>query len=232
MTDRTFDYRPRHDQRSREYRMTAAPADLLQRSRYWTPGPVLDQGREGACVGFGVTAEALASPVRWAPVDPNTPGPWARLNPAQRAAIEVYRRAQQLDPWEGENYSGTSVLAGMKVGQERGWWTGYRWAFSMPELRAALEEGPVVVGVEWREGMYEAPGGIVTVSGTVVGGHCVVLTGYTPRHRLLKTPAYRWRNSWSEAYGLRGSAYVKADDLDSILFQAGGESAVPMGRKA
>lgn len=73
------------------------------------------------CVGFGVTAEALASPVRWAPVDPDTPGPWARLNPAQRAAIEVYRRAQQLDPWpDDQPYEGTSVLAGMKVGQERG----------------------------------------------------------------------------------------------------------------
>ncbi len=230
---RTLDYRIGGplDPRNKNYRIGAAPDDLLQRSRYWVPGPVLDQGREGACVGFGCTAEALASPVRvrfyakevasdLAPADPN------------QVAREAYRRAQQIDEWEGEQYSGTSVLAGMKVGRERGWWSGYRWALNMGELRAALEEGPVVIGVEWRSGMYRAPGGILSVSGGVVGGHCILITGYTPRHRTTKGSAYRLRNSWSEDWGVNGSAYISADDLDGILFQAGGEASVPVGRAA
>jgi hypothetical protein len=218
-TLRTFDYVPRLDDRNRAYRVTAAP-DLADVSRFWTPSAlVLDQGREGQCVGAGITHEYGATPVR------------GRIHPAMMT--EVYRRAQQLDEWPGEApaYEGTSVRAGMLVGRERGWWDGFRWAFNLGELRAALEEGPVVVGVEWRDGMYSAPGGIVTVDGPVVGGHCLLITGYTRRHPTIGGPAYRWRNSWSTSYGLRGNAYVRPDDLDRILFQAGGEAAVPVGRR-
>ncbi len=234
MTDqRVLDYRIGGplDPRNKQYRVVAAPDDLMQRSRYWVPGPVLDQGREGACVGFGCTAEYAASPVRGpllrdiAGVTQKTP-----TEVGNNLAQGIYRRAQQIDEWQGENYSGTSVLAGMKVGQERGWWSGYRWALNMAELRAAIEEGPVVIGIEWRSGMYRAPGGILAVSGEVVGGHCILITGYTPRHRKLKVPAYRLRNSWSEDWGINGSAWIAADDLDRILFQAGGEAAVPVGR--
>ena len=64
---RVLDYVPRLDDRNRGHRIRASLLDgevLAVRPRFWVPGPVLDQGREGACVGFGCTAEALASPVR------------------------------------------------------------------------------------------------------------------------------------------------------------------------
>jgi hypothetical protein len=226
VTDRTFDYVPRLVEANLPYRMGATDPALLDRSRFWVPGPVLDQGREGACVGFGCTAEYLASPVRGRPPaldsQPNLPA----VRRAELLARDVYLSAQRIDAWEGEAYEGTSVRAGMLVGRERGWWTGFRWAMSMAELRAALELGPVVVGVEWREGMYRAPGGVVTVDGRVVGGHALLITGYSARRR-----AWRWRNSWSRSYGVNGSAYIRHDDLDSVLFRAGGEAAVPVGRR-
>jgi hypothetical protein len=233
VTERTFDYRPRLVEANRQFRVQGAYQfpSLAEKSRYWAPGVVLDQGAEGACVGFGCVGEALASPARWRPVDPDTPGPWAHLNPAQRGAFDVYRRAKEIDEWEGVDYDGTSVRAGMLVGRERGWWGGFRWAFNMADLRAALEEGPVVVGVEWYGGMYEAPNGILEVEGSQVGWHCILLTGYTPRHRTIKVPAYRVRNSWGASWGLRGSAYIWDEALNRILFQAGGEAAVPIGRK-
>lgn len=228
---RTLDYVPRLVEANRAYRVRDTVPYFMgafeRESRFWVPGIVLDQGREGACVGFGCTAEALASPVRWRPVDPDTPGPWAHLNPAQRAAREVYRAAQRIDEWEGESYEGTSVRAGMLVGRERGWWDGFRWAFNMIELRAALELGPIVIGVEWRDGMYDAPGGWLTPEGLVVGGHCLLVTGYSaPRN------AYRLRNSWGKEWGRNGQAYIAAGHLDQILFQARGEAAVPVGRKS
>jgi hypothetical protein len=230
--DRTLDYRIGGplDPRNKQFRVIAAPTDLLSRSRYWVPGPVLDQGREGACVGFGCTAEAMASPVRrrfyfadpgseLAPADPN------------EVARELYRRAQQIDEWEETREGGTegtSVLAGMKVGQERGWWSGYAWALNMGELRAALEEGPVVIGVEWRSGMYDTNRyGVVIPSGEVVGGHCLLVTGYSAIRDL-----YRWRNSWGKGYGINGNGWIMPYDLNRILFQAGGEAAVPTGRQA
>jgi hypothetical protein len=208
------------------------------------PGVVLDQGSEGSCVGHGCVGEYIASPARgnlgkYTVVDnayPGTSQPHLAW-PAQPAkighdlAVNVYRRAKEIDEWEGIDYDGTSVRAGMLVGRERGWWQSFRWAFNMLELRAALEEGPVVIGVEWTEDAYEAPGGIMQTTGRVVGGHCVLVTGYSPKHLRIRRPAYRIRNSWSAQWGANGSAYLAADDLNRILFQAGGEAAVPFGRQ-
>jgi len=213
----TLDYVPKLDERNRAYRITA-DRDLTMQARYWTPGSVVtDQGTEGACVGHGTVNEYLASPAR------------GRLPDANTTAYEVYRAAQRIDEWQGEDYDGTSVRAGMLVGRQRGWWSGFQWAFTMAELRVALETGPVVIGVEWTAGMYDAPGGRITVTGPVVGGHCLLLTGYTPNwHKL--GPHYRLRNSWGLTYGARGSAYIHANDLQRILFASGGEAASAVGR--
>jgi hypothetical protein len=217
-----LDYVPRLVEANRPYRVIANEG--LERTwKFWTPGyPTLDQGREGACVGFGCTGEAMASPNRVRIAG------WKKG--AEDMAMGVYRAAKVIDEWEGVDYEGTSVRAGMLVGRQRNWWTGFRWCFNMAELRTALQFGPVVIGVEWREGSYEAPGGIIDVSGPVVGGHCLLVTGYTPRHARLRVPAYRLRNSWSERWGTNGNAYIDAAALEQILFKAGGEAAVPVGR--
>jgi hypothetical protein len=238
--NRTLDYVARLDERNRAYRVTAAP-DLTNVARWWTGGVILDQGHEGSCVGHGVVGEWLASPARGVP--PRAIYQFSKAAPivaetraqvGHHIAVEVYNRARQIDEFEGDFTDGTSVRAGMLVHRERGWSTGFRWAFNMAELRAALEEGPVVIGVEWRDSMYEAPGGRVTVSGDVVGGHCLLVTGYSPNYNGAG-PVYRWRNSWgggSTGYGANGNGYIKPADLDRVLFQSGGEAAVAIGRKA
>jgi hypothetical protein len=230
MTGRpTLDYAPRLVEANRAYRITA-DRDLSLQARYWTPGTVVtNQGAEGACVGHGVVNEYLASPVRGRP--------WVAggfVTPTQASnltANDVYHDAQKIDEWEGEAYDGTSVRAGMLVGRQRGWWSGFQWAFTMPELRTALETGPVVIGVEWTESMYTAPNAQVRVSGSVVGGHCLLLTGYSPNWNKLG-PHYRWRNSWGPSYGANGNAYIAAHSLSAILFDSGGEAAQPVGRAA
>jgi hypothetical protein len=231
--DRTFDYRPRLVEANRQFRVQGAHQFplLANISRYWIPGlSVLDQGSEGACVGFGVTGEAMASPVRQRfPKVQMTDGATWR-DASEVMARKVYKEAQQIDEWEGDSYDGTSVRAGMLVGRERGWWDGFRWAFSMADLRAALEEGPVVLGVLWTEGMYEALGGRLVVTGPAVGGHCILSTGYSANWRG-GGPHYRLRNSWGRSWGLNGSAYIKDSHLNKILFEAGGEAAVPVNRK-
>jgi hypothetical protein len=232
MVTRTFDYRPRLVEANRAFRIRAgAQPWLTERSRYWVPGlSVLDQGTEGACVGFGCTGEAMASPVRQRfPKVKMTDGATWR-DAAEMIARKVYKEAQQIDEWEGDSYEGTSVRAGMLVGRERGWWDGFSWAFTMDELRTALETGPVVLGVLWTEGMYEAPGGRLAVTGPVVGGHCILATGYSANWRG-GGPHYRLRNSWGRSWGVNGSAYIQAGHLNKILFEEGGEAAVPTGRK-
>lgn len=229
-TERTFDYVPRLDERNRSFRVGAADPSLLQKSRFWVPSNVVtDQKSEGACVGFGVTNEWLASPVRGR-LGRNL-HPLAQFESANRTSRAVYARAKEIDEWEGVDYDGTSVRAGMLVGRELGWWDGFRWALNMAELRAALEDGPVVVGVEWRSDMDEAPNGVLTPGGISVGGHCLLVTGSTPRSYRTGKPSKRVRNSWGEDWGINGSAEIADDHLDRILFKAGGEAAVAIGRK-
>jgi hypothetical protein len=163
MVTRTFDYRPRLVEANRAFRIRAgAQPWLTDRSRYWVPSfTILDQGTEGACVGFGVTGEAMASPVRQMWVDPDTPGPWATFNPAQRMAFSAYRRAKEIDEWEGVDYDGTSVRAGMLVGRERGWWDGFsrevrRWAGTASSPPATARTGVAAA----RTTVYAIRGGV------------------------------------------------------------------------
>jgi len=190
----------------------------------WNPGPVLDQGREGACVGFGWAAELQASPV---PVK----------NVSNATARQLYLEAKKVDEWEGENYEGTSVLAGAKVVKSKGFIGSYRWCFGVNEVRdSVLTLGPVVIGINWYQNMYRArPSGLVEVGGALVGGHCILLTGYHPRMRIKgegwwkRYDVFRWRNSWGPSYGNNGTAYIKTGDLADLLGQDG-EACVPVQR--
>jgi hypothetical protein len=220
MITRTFDFRARLDPGNLPYRLTATDPALNGKARFWTPGATLDQQSEGACVPHGIVADALASPARVKmPHDQ-----------AQALAFQGYRWCQRNDPWPGEDYEGTDVNTGMKWGRLMGWWTGWRWAFNLNELRVALEEGPVVLGLDWYSEMYTAARGVLRVRGEVVGGHAILATGYTPHHDRLGGPAWRLKNSWGPDWGANGSAWISAPDLDRILFRAGGEAAVPVNR--
>jgi hypothetical protein len=226
LVDRKLDWVSRHDVRSLKYGVELQPVKPVK--KYWTEGAVLDQGEEGACVGFGWTAELLASPM------PATTTPAV----GSTYALEVYKRAKLLDEFAGENYEGTSVLAGAKVLQERGLIGGYRWCFNIEDVRdSVVSQGPVVIGIPWLDGMYETrPSGLVDVSGPQVGGHCIALTGYNPSARLAgegwlkRFEVFRWRNSWGTAYGNNGSGYITIEDLETLL-KSTGEACVPTDRK-
>jgi hypothetical protein len=226
--DRKLDWVPQFDPRSRGYGIRAVVRQgiVVPRTVMWREGVVLDQGSEGACVGFAWMAEALAEPVM--------PEPQPMVAAANRKAISYYKMAQKLDDFPGEDYSGTSVLAGAKVMKREGWIDGYRWCFSIDEVRDALiSQGPVVIGVPWYESMYQTDAhGLVKIEGQQVGGHAILLTGYD-RNRLIgdqTLEVFRWRNSWGSSYGVNGSAYITCEDLSSLLDQ-GGEACVPIGRK-
>lgn len=237
---RVLDWRPHYDERSRNYGVAAVleRTTLPTTGKLWATGPVLDQGREGACVGYGISGEAAAEPV---PV----PGITAEV------ALSVYRRAQHLDDYPGESYEGTSVLAGCLAARERGWVSGFRWAFRAEEVCAAIVQlGPVVAGVEWTADSYETDElGVLRAGGDVVGGHCVVLVGYVPAgirrgsrlcgqlqqlglwrgYLSVGGPALVMLNSWGESFGVKGLAIVPLDVLRSWV-KTGGEFAIPEGR--
>lgn len=219
---RTFDWNPNHDPKSRAYGVrklvTAAPTKPV----WWTGGLALDQGEEGTCAGHAVVAEYLASPVR---------GRVRNADAGHQLAVEVFDRAAAIDEFPGaERGNGTSINAVMKVGRERGWWQSYHWAFGIEDVKLALLLGPVVIGIPWYESMYETlPDGTVAIGGELVGGHALLITGWSPKFgRLGET--FRWRNSWGPGYGRNGNGYIHARDLARLLDEDG-EAAVPTQRQ-
>lgn len=240
---RRLDWRPRFDPASLAYPMASGPASPLpEDGRLWTPGRVLNQGAEGACVGFGMAGEAAAEPV---PV----PG----MNAAM--ARGWYRAAQRRDVWPGETYEGTSVLAGCLEGRARGLYDGFRWATRVEQLAAGIvDDGPAVAGVEWREGSYSTDRlGVLRPHGDVVGGHCVCLPGFVPADGLTgqlrveldalgllqgveelledgEDGAFIGINSWGVAFGVRGLFAVALSEVRDWL-RTGGEFAQPAGRR-
>jgi hypothetical protein len=228
MTERILDWAPRFDEESRNYPIrTALRASVRRRNKLWTPGPVIDQGSEGACVGFGWTAEVLAKPT---PVDLTRVKKNVPRDPT-RFALASYERAKELDEWDGVNYEGTSVLAGAKAMKDFGLLKEYRWAFGINDVvDAVLAKGPVVLGLYWYDDMYEAPGGVLTPGGPIVGGHCITAIGYSYKsERLNGDDGVILQNSWGPGWGINGLAEIRVSDLAELL-QDDGEACVPSRR--
>lgn len=214
MRDRIFGRYPEFDERSRQYPIRALIArGSVPRSYTWSCGVVLDQGSYPACVGYSICHEAVARPVLVQRVTSAT-------------ALALYRRAQQLDEWAGENYDGTSVLGGMKAATEKQWYAEYRWAFGEADLCLAVGyKGPAVLGINWYDGMYEPNAqGIIQVSGTVLGGHAILCNGYNA-----KTKLYRLHNSWGAAWGKNGECFLSKADMARLLAEDG-EACIPVKR--
>ena len=225
MSDRRLDWISRHDSKSLEYPVSTMSAGRTRPKFVWRGSPKenIDQGQEGACVGFAWTNCLLALPLR-------------RKLPmgANDFARNVYRSAQKIDQWEGEAYSGTSVLAGAKVIQLGGFIRQYRWAFSLNDVLDGIAfGGTVVLGIPWLESMYRtSPDGLISVSGNRVGGHAILASGYGSRNfkidgEKVSLDVIRLRNSWGRSYGIGGDGYIRFEDMATLL-KAGGEACIPM----
>jgi hypothetical protein len=220
VTDRRLGRLPQWDTRNADYlaRRLLTTAEIRKpRSYTWRVPIRLDQGNSSACVGHAFAHDLAARPK---PVPDVT----------SRTAFDLYWRAQQLDPWAGGEYEGadpvyggTSILAGAKAATEAGHYTAYLWAFTEPELAAAVGwRGPAVAGVAWRESMFRTdPQGFLRPAGDVVGGHAILINGLNA-----KGAYYTITNSW-RGWGIDGCARIRRDDMAALLHD-GGEACVPV----
>lgn len=219
------------DRRSFEFPiLDPVTASYPPRSYTWACPEVLSQGNVGACVGFSITHELAARPVK------------VGIPEATRdLAMRIYHAAQKIDPWPGEAYEGTSVLAGIKVAAQLGYYSEYRWAFGVDDLILALGyKGPAVLGVNWYSAMFTPdPAGLIRPLGSHVGGHAILANGIRTVFRAgnehsLDTldrdlTLIRLHNSWGSSWGQAGECFISAADLATLLGQAG-EACIPVKR--
>jgi len=212
-----LDRMPFFDRRSRDYSIRdTLPATVERKKTIWSIPDrsfPLNQGREGACVGFGWSGELSAHPHLY-----DTNNTYAR---------DLYYRARAEDKRMGNNWtSGASVLAGARALKKEGRLQKYRWAFGIKDVIDTLvTTGPVVLGINWHEAMYRTRvDGLVIIDGPIVGGHCILVYGYWPGHEKFGDVVL-WVNSWGLNYGIRGRAYVPVSELDQLL-RAGGEACI------
>lgn len=229
-----FDVQPSHPAAAENYPVSAVlPQPVGPRRKVWRRSLILNQGQEGACVGHGTTAELTGSPAR-------VNFAHARKMPSdaphqqQPFAFYLYEQAKKVDEYPGEDYDGTSINAAMQLCKAWGFYDAYRWAHTRQDFTQSLMLlGPVVIAIPWHEGMYEAPGGELTVSGKLVGYHCLVVNGYDPALSVNGEPVremVRIQNSWGYDWGNQGCAWMHLDDLWPLLSGEGGEMCIPQGR--
>jgi hypothetical protein len=235
--ERKLDRLVSFDERSRDYPIRALiDTTVTPRSYTWGCDIYNDQGQEGACVGFSWSHELAAKP---------------KVIPTDNAyALRIYHRAQQLDEWPGEDYDGSSVLAGAKAVQEiknslsLPLLGEYRWAFGTDDLIFAIGyKGPAVLGINWWTNMWEPqPDGFLHVDGEIAGGHAILCRGV----RLVKKDTalpmtignvdrfksyFLLHNSWGQGWGNGGTAKVRVQGMDKLLADSG-EACIPVLRRA
>lgn len=234
--ERTLDRIYEHDPRSLANYNIRTLLDLTKQPRSYTWGcdTYNDQGQEGACVGFSWSHELAAKP---------------KIVPTNaQMARDIYYRARQLDSWPGEDYDGTSVLAGAKAVMELKNSVGvpllkeYRWAESVNDLILAVGyKGPAVLGLDWYTGMwYPGENGFVSVSGEVAGGHAILCNGFKFVKKNTALPItwenmdryksyFILHNSWGYDWGWGGRCKVRVEGMEK-LFAGYGEGCIPVVR--
>ena len=135
------------DFRDRMFEPTLVEVPLripLEEYRRWLV-PVLDQGSEGACTGFGL-ATVAHYPLRRRAVDPD---------PAAVSPRMFYEMAKRYDEWPGERYAGSSARGAMKGWHKHGVCSEEAWPYRPSSRRvSALDQARAADAVRRPLGAY------------------------------------------------------------------------------
>jgi len=186
--------------------------------------PVLDQGREGACTGFGLaTVVNYLLRTRKHRPDRTRVSPWM-----------LYELAKRYDEWPGENYDGSSARGAMKGWHKHGACDEKLFPKDRRQLtpQAAKEATMRPLGAYYRVNhkdlvaMHSAiaevgilyatasvhdgwdavkPDGIIKYSEHNLGGHAFSIVAYDDR-------GFWIQNSWGPKWGKNGFCHITYDD--------------------
>jgi hypothetical protein len=191
--------------------------------------PILDQGQEGACTGFGLATVANYLLRQRKTVPDPTP-----VSPRM-----FYEMAKRYDEWPGEDYSGSSARGAMKGWHKHGVCQSDCWPYDtkdeskekLNETRTsdatrrplgayyrvnhqdliAMHTALAEVGVLYATGSVHDgwshinDDGVIIFSETVLGGHAFAIVAYDHR-------GFWIQNSWGDTWGKNGFALITYDD--------------------
>ncbi|WP_329126005.1 hypothetical protein [Streptomyces sp. NBC_01353] len=229
------------DPRSLAYRQ-AYDGHPLHRAAWEPRIPVLDQRnllaqgiRTTEAYGLESDADALASCTGNAATallstlltpEQATAAGFSLTDPAaaQHYALGLYADATTRDQWHQYAWPaqdvGSSGLGVTKALRDRGLITHYRHATTAEELCAALQTGPVLMGMPWHAA-FSTPGlgGFIDAdpawaASPLEGGHEVCLTAletvaHTGGHLDADRTVLRFRNSWGTGWGDHGDGLLR-----------------------
>ncbi|MDP9191008.1 MAG: C1 family peptidase [Acidobacteriota bacterium] len=190
--------------------------------------PILNQGSEGACTGFGLATVAHYLLLR-------------RTQDADRGRVSsrmLYEMAKRYDEWPGENYSGSSARGAMKGWHKHGVCSEDFWPYdpARPDRRfttkrageaanrplgayyrvnhkdlIAMHSAIAEVGILYATGMVHEgwnkldAEGIIAFPSDRLGGHAFAIVAYDDR-------GFWIQNSWGPKWGNGGFALITYDD--------------------
>lgn len=192
--------------------------------------PILDQGKEGACTGFGL-ATVCHYLLRARSIDEDKT---TTVSPRM-----LYEMAKRYDEWPGERYEGSSARGAMKGWHKHGVCSASVWPYDVEQrdmkltaeratdgilrplgayfrvnhrdlvaMHAAISEVGVlfataVVHSGWDD--VSAQTGVIPWSDRVLGGHAFAIVAYD-------NLGFWIQNSWSASWGKAGFARISYDD--------------------
>lgn len=201
-----------HDDRSRAYVVVGREAWSLASVQHPREIPIFDQGALGSCTGNAAVG-ALGTGGLYDGIGGHAPF-------GEEMAVSVYSAATVIDGSPGTykpDDTGSDGLSVAKVLKTRGYISGYRHAFSLNAALTALQDDAVITGINWYEG-FDSPdsSGLVTISGSVRGGHEVVVDGIDVVKKIV------WAtNSWGPDWGLAGRFCFSWNDWGRLLSEQG-----------
>lgn len=218
-----------HDPRSLRYAHGVLPKSQIKSVEWTRRIPILDQGDLGSCTGNAATgALGTDSAGRTAATSVTVSAAGAAASHGlfkagvhvldEAFAVALYSLATILDGVSGQyppTDTGSTGIGVAKALKALGLASGYTHAFSIDALNSALQAGPVLIGINWYQSMFDPRSDgqiVVDTKSPLDGGHELEVTAFDAA-----TGEYKVPNSWAESWGVNGYGYFTTASLTTLL---------------